>query len=437
MQRFQNWHQNASFFMMVIGLMACLCVPLTAWAFPDKYEDDDSLAQAQLLMLNDKSPAHQSIPGYEWRQFHNFHDAGDTDWVFFYARQYDQEYAIHVTSLGANCDVVIQIYFENEQNLIRTVDNYGAGQDEYVEWLCPQDGIYYVRLYQYNPENHGRDTQYQLMLTLPYVVFDGYVYGRVMPNVKTLITTNGLGAAITADGGAYFMPHLPGKFILTAQNDGYAPYQTPIMVEQLQDLQLDIVFSQNLVIDASAGPGGQIQPAGQVPVTAGASPKFTISPDAGFVVKDVAIDGLPQGALGEHVFGSVASSHTIRASFKSAQVKPGIQTQHTDQLAVAPAGEPVCLTLQLDPGDQVGRNADWWVGFYRLAPLPNMFVSLTANGWLPQLARLFDYPLFAFKDVELPVALAQGEYLFFFAVDDNADTVLDATWFDMAQVVVK
>jgi hypothetical protein len=78
-------------------------------------------------------------------------------------------------------------------------------------------------------------------------------------------------------------------------------------------------------ITASAGAGGTISPSGAVSVTSGSGKTFAITPNSGYLVSDVAVDGRSVGAVSSYAFTNVTSNHTITASFK-AQVSP------TDQL---------------------------------------------------------------------------------------------------------
>ena len=43
---------------------------------------------------------------------------------------------------------------------------------------------------------------------------------------------------------------------------------------------------------------------------------FTITPDAGYVVDDVKVDGVSVGAVTSRTFANVQADHTISASFK-------------------------------------------------------------------------------------------------------------------------
>ena len=68
-------------------------------------------------------------------------------------------------------------------------------------------------------------------------------------------------------------------------------------------------------IKAAAGTGGSISPSGNVSVREGRDQTFTITPDKGYAVSDVKIDGKSVGAVGSYTFEKVKKSHTIEVSF--------------------------------------------------------------------------------------------------------------------------
>lgn len=68
-------------------------------------------------------------------------------------------------------------------------------------------------------------------------------------------------------------------------------------------------------ITASAGKGGEISPDGSVRVVRGSSKTFTITPDAGYVIEDVLVDGESVGAVDKYTFENVREKHTIEAVF--------------------------------------------------------------------------------------------------------------------------
>lgn len=68
-------------------------------------------------------------------------------------------------------------------------------------------------------------------------------------------------------------------------------------------------------ITASAGPHGAINPSGAVAVSCGSNPVFAATPDAGYAIADVLVDGGSVGAVGSYTFTNVTVDHTIDASF--------------------------------------------------------------------------------------------------------------------------
>ena len=68
-------------------------------------------------------------------------------------------------------------------------------------------------------------------------------------------------------------------------------------------------------ITASAGPHGSISPVGNVGVEDGDDLKFTITPDTGYHIEDVLVDGASVGAVPEYTFFNISDNHTIHASF--------------------------------------------------------------------------------------------------------------------------
>ena len=70
------------------------------------------------------------------------------------------------------------------------------------------------------------------------------------------------------------------------------------------------------IIRATAGAGGSITPSGDVSVRAGANQTFTITPNRGYAVSDVKIDGRSIGAVRSYAFENISASHTIEVQFR-------------------------------------------------------------------------------------------------------------------------
>ena len=68
-------------------------------------------------------------------------------------------------------------------------------------------------------------------------------------------------------------------------------------------------------IEATAGAGGSISPSGNVSVREGGDQTFTITPDKGYAVSNVKIDGKSIGAVKSYTFENVSRTHTIEVIF--------------------------------------------------------------------------------------------------------------------------
>ena len=75
-------------------------------------------------------------------------------------------------------------------------------------------------------------------------------------------------------------------------------------------------------IQANAETGGSISPSGNVSVNDGDDQVFTITPDKGYAVSNVKIDGRSIGAVKSYTFEDVSRSHTIEAIFMKANGNP-------------------------------------------------------------------------------------------------------------------
>ena len=75
-------------------------------------------------------------------------------------------------------------------------------------------------------------------------------------------------------------------------------------------------------IKATAGTGGSISPSGNVSVREGRDQTFTITPDKGYAVANVKIDGKSIGAVKSYTFENVSRTHTIEVIFMKANGNP-------------------------------------------------------------------------------------------------------------------
>jgi len=98
------------------------------------------------------------------------------------------------------------------------------------------------------------------------------------------------------------------------QLSNFIPGQIPLAIpaEWIND---SVVIQDIYTITASAGPGGNINPSGAIPVNHGEDKTFTITPNTGYHITNVLVDGVSQGAISSYTFYNIVASHTITASF--------------------------------------------------------------------------------------------------------------------------
>ena len=116
-----------------------------------------------------------------------------------------------------------------------------------------------------------------------------------------------------------------GEFIirasgLTAPNENYAVVfvDGTLTVSRRPSSGGSGRSDNDYVIKVVAGEGGSISPSGDVGVRKGEDLTFTITPDDGYAVADIKIDGKSIGAARSYTFKDINASHTIEVSFVKA-----------------------------------------------------------------------------------------------------------------------
>ena len=108
---------------------------------------------------------------------------------------------------------------------------------------------------------------------------------------------------------------------------------------------LQVKVDEVRIITATAGEHGKIDPEGTVTVPKGESKTFTITPDSGYYIKDVLVDGKSVGAVSTYTFENVEKNHEIHATFVRNHT-PGHPTQ------------PEQPKVEIPDEDALGLNTD-------------------------------------------------------------------------------
>lgn len=106
----------------------------------------------------------------------------------------------------------------------------------------------------------------------------------------------------------------------TPANPNYAPVTGTIVVYPVSTGI--VIYSPCYTIKASAGANGTISPAGWCSVVENGSQTFTFTPDKGYTVAKVLVDGKSVGAVKSYTFKDVTKDHTIEVIFMKSNGNP-------------------------------------------------------------------------------------------------------------------
>jgi hypothetical protein len=84
---------------------------------------------------------------------------------------------------------------------------------------------------------------------------------------------------------------------------------------RVSQVSVTVTYSPLFTINSSAGANGSISPSGANSVVSGSNQTYTITPNAGYHVSDVTVDGVSHGAITSYTFNNVTTDHTISATF--------------------------------------------------------------------------------------------------------------------------
>jgi len=108
-------------------------------------------------------------------------------------------------------------------------------------------------------------------------------------------------------------------------------------------------------IIATAGNGGNISPSGSVIVNHGENKTFTITPNEGYSIEDLIVDGQSVGPDNSYTFNNVTAEHTIHAIFSSAPSTTYTVTINVSDDQGAVEGASVSFNGETKNTDSLGK----------------------------------------------------------------------------------
>ncbi|MBU1418523.1 MAG: hypothetical protein KKI15_08545 [Proteobacteria bacterium] len=150
---------------------------------------------------------------------------------------------------------------------------------------------------------------------VPAIIASAGANGTIAPPGTTLpVSGANLDVTITADADFFIKDVLVDG--VTVGGSFASPFTfsfTNVIVTHT--IHAEFLDKAVYTITATSGPNGTISPSGVTEVVEGNSQVFTITPNAGYVVKDVVVDSGSVGTAASYTFPNVTAPHSITATF--------------------------------------------------------------------------------------------------------------------------
>jgi hypothetical protein len=170
-----------------------------------------------------------------------------------------------------------------------------------------------VPTYTFNDITTNHTIQVTFALKTVYVTASAGSGGSISPVGQQPVECGGDITFTVTPSTGYFIQDV----IVNAVSVGPVPTYTidPVTVNQTIVASFTTAPAVPFTIRATAGPNGNITPAGDVIVASGGDQAFTMVPDTRYTVNQILVDGSPVTRTPVYTFGNVVANHTIEVSF--------------------------------------------------------------------------------------------------------------------------
>jgi len=194
--------------------------------------------------------------------------------------------------------------------------------------ITPDEG-YFIQDVRVDGESVG---------SVPHFTFDplyqdhtiAATFSRNAPEYTVTVSADGGGRVVpsgevkVAQGGTVEVDVVPepgNRVILAVNGVAIGPRERFVFADVRSDQTLSATFA--CTVRATAGFGGIIAPSGDLVVPFGGDQAFTITPQPGYAIAGVEIDGQDAGLLEAYTFDRVTASHSIHVTFRATAAAQG------------------------------------------------------------------------------------------------------------------
>ena len=170
------------------------------------------------------------------------------------------------------------------------------------------------------------------------------------------------------------------------------PFESAVIEVNIKGSDVPVVETKEYTIKATSGKNGKINPSGEVKAMEGKQLLFIFTPDSGYKVKDVMVDGKSIGDVLEYTYESVNADSNIEVSFEkiassggggasgggTPTVKPSEETnnQPADEEVIEQPEESTAKDEWVNPFGDV-KQSDWYYEYVKYVSDKNLMKGVS------------------------------------------------------------
>ena len=179
------------------------------------------------------------------------------------------------------------------------------------------------------------------------------------------------------------------------------PFESAVIEVNIEGTNAPEITVKEYTINATAGENGKINPSGEIKAIEGKQLLFIFTPDSGYKVDDVKVDGKSIGAVLEYTYESVNADSSIEVSFKKKETSGGgssgggagggssisktdeeIVEEPTDETVIKPTEESYKKEEWVNPFVDV-KPDDWYYEYVKYINSQNLMNGISADKFAP------------------------------------------------------